>query len=124
VHCATSRAPQLSKFLNVAAKRRGPYYSLRFKGSFYNMSSVDSLQQEPIDTDTQQRLGPINTSLTNVGIVGRRIKLNVLDKESVEEDLRKIFQIGSDTVGPSIPTTRGVLTNFFLEDRSCGNPWT
>jgi hypothetical protein len=70
------------------------------------MSSADSLQQEPIDTDIQQRLGPINASLTNVGIVGRRIKLNVLDKQSVEEDLRKIFQIGSDTVGPSIPTTK------------------
>jgi hypothetical protein len=75
------------------------------------MSSADSLQPEPIDPDTQQRLGPINTSLTNVGIVGRRIKLNVLDKQIVEEDLRKIFQIGSDTVGPSQP--RALLTDFF-----------
>src|SRR5436305_787297 len=88
-------------------RRRGPHYSLRFKGSVYNMSPADSLQPEPIDTDTQQRLGPINTSLTNVGIVGRRIKLNVLDKQSVEEDLRKIFQIGSDIVWRSHP--RGFL---------------
>jgi hypothetical protein len=75
------------------------------------MSSADSLQPELIDPDTQQRLGPINTSLTNAGIVGRRIKLNVLDKQSVEEDLRKVLQVGSDIVGPS--QLRGVLTNFF-----------
>ena len=64
------------------------------------MSSADSLQPELIDTDTRQKLGPINTSLANVGILGRRINLNVLDKQSVDEDLRKIFQVGPDTVGP------------------------
>jgi hypothetical protein len=79
-------------------RQTGPHYSLRFKGSIYNMSSADSLQPESIDPDTQQKLGPINTSLTNAGIVGRRIRLNVLDKQSVEEDLRKVIQIGSDIV--------------------------
>jgi hypothetical protein len=75
------------------------------------MSSADSLQPEPIDTDTQQRLGPINTSLANVGILGRRINLNVLDKQSVDEDLRRIFQVGPDTVGP-IPNHKEFLTKL------------
>lgn len=116
--CYTSgRAPQLSKFLNVTA-RRGSHYSLRFEGSFHNMSSADSLQPEPIDADTQQRLGPINTSLANAGILGRRINLNVLDKQSVDEDLRKIFQEGPDTVGDHPPQNhKGVNSLLNLSPR-------